>query len=292
MLSNCEDVIDIDFKLTLLNPGGWWYEQFSVDEQGLLAVFIALAVAYTLALPLYVYMRIKMQSGVEAQHPPLLLLDAAVALHYVGILLQAFHGYQYASDGEGLKALQGLAEVLEAGSNIIIMVMLIVMARGWAITSSNGPAVFSKEWMTGAGLFMCGFFSLFVIERVGRAIDERYCYDTDIGIFSLVLRTSVYIYFFISLVRSIRMEVQDKRRQFLAWFGVAASAWFLALPSAYCISQFLNPWDEMRFVISIGTVVHAIGLWILAVLVWPQMAGEYVTLTANEAVTATPYDEI
>ena len=33
MLSNCDDVIDIDFVLTLLNPGGWWYEQFSVDEQ-------------------------------------------------------------------------------------------------------------------------------------------------------------------------------------------------------------------------------------------------------------------
>lgn len=33
MLSNCDDVIDIDFALTLLNPGGWWYAHFSVDEQ-------------------------------------------------------------------------------------------------------------------------------------------------------------------------------------------------------------------------------------------------------------------
>ena len=33
MLSNCDDVIDIDFALTLLNPGGWWYQHFSVDEQ-------------------------------------------------------------------------------------------------------------------------------------------------------------------------------------------------------------------------------------------------------------------
>ena len=33
MLSNCDDAIDIDFSISLLNPGGWWYEHFSVDEQ-------------------------------------------------------------------------------------------------------------------------------------------------------------------------------------------------------------------------------------------------------------------
>lgn len=33
MLSNCEDLIDIDFKLTFINPGGWWYRHFSIDEQ-------------------------------------------------------------------------------------------------------------------------------------------------------------------------------------------------------------------------------------------------------------------
>ena len=33
MLSNCDDAIDIDFSLSLLNPGGWWYQHFSVDEQ-------------------------------------------------------------------------------------------------------------------------------------------------------------------------------------------------------------------------------------------------------------------
>ena len=33
MLSNCDDGVDIDFSLSLLNPGGWWYQHFSVDEQ-------------------------------------------------------------------------------------------------------------------------------------------------------------------------------------------------------------------------------------------------------------------
>lgn len=34
MLSNCEDALDISFRCEFLNPGGFWYEQFSYDEQG------------------------------------------------------------------------------------------------------------------------------------------------------------------------------------------------------------------------------------------------------------------
>lgn len=48
MLSNCDESINMGFTITFLNPGGWWFEQFTVDEQGLLGMFLGWALMYTI----------------------------------------------------------------------------------------------------------------------------------------------------------------------------------------------------------------------------------------------------
>lgn len=48
MLSNCDEGINLGFTITFLNPGGWWFEQFTVDEQGLLGMFLGWALMYTI----------------------------------------------------------------------------------------------------------------------------------------------------------------------------------------------------------------------------------------------------
>lgn len=296
MLSNCEDLIDIDFKLTFINPGGWWYRHFSIDEQGLLAVYMGWCVVYTAGIITYGFMQFQVHRSSDKMHPLLWLLWTGILLQYTALLLQSTHGFQYAEDGEGLKALQGIGEIVDASSNVIIMVLLLLMAKGMAVTTAGAQEDLSpaKQWLTGVMLFMSGYFSLFALERMGRAMDERYCYDSDIGVMTLVLRTSVYIYFLIALSRTIRLEEQEKRKQFLKYFGLGGSAWFMALPAAYIVSQFLDTWDQMRFVITIGTTVHTAGLCLLAALMWPQLGNEYVTVAAVDldATTNTPYDEI
>jgi len=211
MLSNCDDVIDIDFVLTLLNPGGWWYAHFSVDEQGLLGMFVGWTLIYSATVLLFVFSQIKSLDKERGVHPFMALLTAALMLEYVGIICQTWHGWTYATDGEGLVVLQAVGEVLDACSNLVIMLLLLMMARGWTVSSaaqSVHSRHFSKDWIVSMSLFMTGFLSLFILERTGRAIDARYCYDSDIGLLALMLRNAVFIYFIISLLRSYRIEVR------------------------------------------------------------------------------------
>ncbi|KAJ1486762.1 intimal thickness related receptor [Baffinella frigidus] len=205
----------------------------------------------------------------------LLMVLLGVLFQYLSVLLQAMHGIQYATDamhgiqyatdGIGLKALQGIGEVSDAASNIIIMGLLVAMAKGWSTTTAGveGDVRLSKEWISSASLFLLGFFSMSVLERVGRAMDERYCYDSDLGVLFLVLRMSVYIYFKQALVSSLRLEEVPRRKEFLWYFGIAGSVWFVALPVAYLLSQFFNPWDQMKMVLGIGTCIHTAGLMLL-----------------------------
>mmetsp|Transcript_49886 Transcript_49886/g.118757 ORF Transcript_49886/g.118757 Transcript_49886/m.118757 type:complete len:232 (+) Transcript_49886:3-698(+) len=226
-----------------------------------------------------------------------------VLFQYLSVLLQAMHGIQYATDGIGLKALQGIGEVSDAASNIIIMGLLVAMAKGWSTTTAGveGDVRLSKEWISSASLFLLGFFSMSVLERVGRAMDERYCYDSDLGVLFLVLRMSVYIYFKQALVSSLRLEEVPRRKEFLWYFGIAGSVWFVALPVAYLLSQFFNPWDQMKMVLGIGTCIHTAGLMLLGALLWPGLASDYLPVAApppdiqlQEGILSghTPYDEI
>jgi hypothetical protein len=166
---------------------------------------------YSATVLLFVFSQIKSLDKERGVHPFMALLTAALMLEYVGIICQTWHGWTYATDGEGLVVLQAVGEVLDACSNLVIMLLLLMMARGWTVSSaaqSVHSRHFSKDWIVSMSLFMTGFLSLFILERTGRAIDARYCYDSDIGLLALMLRNAVFIYFIISLLRSYRIEVR------------------------------------------------------------------------------------
>lgn len=301
MLSNCDDAIDIDFSIAFLNPGGWWWEHFSVDEQGLLPMFVGWSLVYTVAtVSLASFL---LRSAAAELHPFMVLVTAALLLECFGIYLQTWHGWVYASNGEGLVIAQALGEVMDAASNVVMMVLLFLLARGWTVTSASGlRAHFSRDWVISMAFFSAGFLSLFILERMGRAIDSRYCYDSDIGLLALVIRNAGFIYFCLALSRTLRREESEPRRGFLLGFGAAAGIWFLGLPVAYTASQFVNAWDQMKLVVAAGIAIHTSGLLLLMALVWPDLwTHKYLVLQAAAqasdqhglaADTATPYDEI
>jgi len=295
MLSNCDDGINLRFTVSYLNPGGWWYEQFTKDEQGLLEMFLGWTAMYTVGCCAYAYGQYTLYRT-QSLHPVCHILTAGIALELLCVLFQSLHGVQYASDGVGLEAIQGFAEVSDALSNAVIMVLLVLLAKGWT-TSTGGAARPAPDLENGQiaslGAMVLGFFSLYVIELMGRALDQRYCYDSDLGVFGLVLRTWVCVYFVLCISHTRNAEDSPKRREFLSWFGVAGVVWFTALPAAYFAAQFLDTWHQMRLVVSVGVTFHTLGLVGLVALTWPRNKSEYLTLVAEDVVSGTtPYDEI
>jgi hypothetical protein len=91
MASNCEDIISMDVKITLLNPGGWWTRQFSVDEQGLLPMFACYIAVYSVGTLAYVYLR-GSRLLKHSISPLEWLFIAALALEVLSVFLQTTHG--------------------------------------------------------------------------------------------------------------------------------------------------------------------------------------------------------
>ena len=175
MASNCDDVINMDLTITLLNPGGWWTRQFSVDEQGLLPMFAFYIAVYGVGTAAYLYLRRNFLF--KRAIPPLeWLFIAGLALGFLSVFLQTTHGVRYAADGVGLVALQAVAEIADAASNCAVMAALFCLAHG--LGAARDVQELPRGWILNAGAFAAGFLSLFAFDRLGRTMDQRYCYDS------------------------------------------------------------------------------------------------------------------
>ena len=56
--------IDLTFTITFLNPGGWFYSHFTVDEQGLLGMFMGWTAMYLVGCVAYGYAQYQLYRSV------------------------------------------------------------------------------------------------------------------------------------------------------------------------------------------------------------------------------------
>ena len=122
----------IHFRLVNGNPNignkNIFRYQFSSDQQDLLPVYVGLLIVYTILTPLQVYAA-KIQN-----HPIAILLAAGLSTQFVALLLINFHFCLFAANGQGVVIFKVLGEVLEIISESLFMLLLILLALGWAIT--------------------------------------------------------------------------------------------------------------------------------------------------------------
>ena len=130
-VSRCYSILFF-FRLVNGNPNignkNIFRYQFSSDQQDLLQVYVALLIVYTVLTPLQVYAA-KIQN-----HPIASLLAAGLSTQFVALLLINFHFCLFAANGKGVSLFKILGEVLEIISESLFMLLLILLALGWAIT--------------------------------------------------------------------------------------------------------------------------------------------------------------
>jgi hypothetical protein len=232
-------------------------------------MFACYIVLYSVGTVAYIYFR--GSALMTRAIPPLeWLFIAALALGFLSVFLQTTHGVRYAADGVGLLALQAVAEIADAASNCAVMAALFCLAQG--LGAARDSQELPRGWLLNAGAFAAGFLSLFAFDRLGRTMDQRYCYDSDVGAVIVVYRTAAFVYFSVALARTharaatAAAAASDGGRGWEAGAGrrgalrLVATAWFLGVPGAYCAAQLLPAWAQMRLIIGVSAALHAAAL--------------------------------
>lgn len=204
----------------------------------------------------------------------------AIVLAFLSTICEALHYLVYAGDGIGVPVILGAGDLLSMASQITLMFQCILLAKGWAITTSYLTDKYIVLLVM--ALFILSYLALFIWDKaVPNPASVLYFYESIPGIIVCALRAITWGWFIWSLRTTIRLESLPEKRVFYFMFGGAYTVWFLLLPVVVVIAVFLAPWVRFRIVTSILVTAEFLGVSALAFLMWPSRAANYFVIKAS-----------
>jgi hypothetical protein len=147
----------------------------------------------------------------------------------------------------GAPVLIGVSQVVDMGAQLLFMLLLILIAKGWTISSQkleNRRAIFIF-----LALFLFGYVSLFIWQEAGTdPTSTKYQYESVPGIILLTMRGITFGWYCICLYSTWSLESHPDKRKFYLVFGLLYSLWFIALPVIVVVATVLDPWVRAKTV--------------------------------------------
>jgi len=293
VVSNCGyDSININYEMHMYNAGeDRWTKEFSYDEQGLEGLYLFYFIVYFLGLAIHLYsVWVLIQS--RSYHPIVRLLTIAITFEFFSIFFMFIHLVVYSGNGIGVPGLFGFATFLDIVAQVVFILLLILIAKGWAITKTQLED--RKANLVMAIILFLSYLALFIWQMLGldRASDI-YVYESPPGIVVIVVRALAKLWFIYCLRLTFSEENHPTKRKFYLTFGVCYIAWFLILPLITAISAGVDPWQRMKTVYILYVTSNSVALAGLAYLLWPTRANEYFQISSHLDIAGTiPYDTI
>jgi GPR180/TMEM145, transmembrane domain len=281
------------FELTFFNAGGPWEKQFSFDEQSVAGMYTGWWIIFTLGALLHGWgCYVLYRSG--SYHPIVKILSVAVVLEWLVLFFSLIHWLIYKDDGIGAPGLYGFAELLDMSSQLLFTFLLLLVAKGWAVTHNN---ITDKKFLL---IAFCGFFvvyvALFIWHKAGQDPAETlYMYETAPGIILACLRIVLLFWFLWCLRQSHMHESNPTKKKFYAVFGGFSTLWFLVLPGTVLIAAALAPWVRFKIVISLYVTGYCAFVGGMAFLLWPSRAAEFFAISDHDlllGIEGSPYETL
>lgn len=160
------------------------------------------------------------------------------------------------------------------------MLLLLLLAKGWAITRTEltwKPVLFCI-WLVYSCiqilLYVWNMTEVDVIEE----IDE---YQTYPGWISLCFRLVVTAWFLTEL-RSTMIDENDHRKlRFYLHFGAGLLCWFVYLPVVALIALQVSALWRQKFILGISSCADFLAYAIIAHLLWPTRSQQYFQLQSE-----------
>ena len=260
----------IKFEYVARQEGG---NEFSVEMIGCLWMAVIEVVCFSLLFyKLFIDSKRYMKSA-DALHPVMITVASAMGLHFLGVVFQMLHFRFYSHDGQGLKALDVFAEILNVLSQVIATSLLILIALGYTLLHSKLgnldvviPVVFIVAVLH---VLLVGF---------GKIKDDAsfkfYENEGVVGWILLVLRILLLVWFIWAVRETSKETSGPKMSHFLGKFIVAGVVFFLSYPLIFVITAMFPPYMRYK-VMYLGSFCMRFGSYLWMVRLFFSKNGEY-----------------
>ncbi|CAH0406889.1 unnamed protein product [Chilo suppressalis] len=278
-LTKNSQTIHYDFWLVNGSPNLSLYNtllyQFSFDRQNTLELYLVFWLCYVILLPVQIY-------AVRTQkHPVTKLFTFSLVLEFIALCFNVLHTVKFAADGEGFLDLSVAGDILDIMSRTLFMLLLLLLAKGWAVTRlelTYKPLVFGVWLAYGIVhilLYVWNTTEVDIIEE----IDE---YQTWPGWLILTLRVVIMTWFVVELRNTMIYEHNMPKLNFLLHFGASSLVWFVYLPVIALIALQISPLWRFKFLLGITYSADCLAFCVMAHLLWPTRSEQYLLLAPSD----------
>jgi hypothetical protein len=173
-------------------------------------------------------------------HPVVLVLATTIAFQIGAEVMQILHLWFYRSDGQGLKTLDMLSEVLFMLSQSVQSTLLIAIAKGYTLLPCKANRMAIVKWVA--------FFSVIIhtaLVSFSKLKDETESkYHENEGVVGWILMSVRFLLLFCFLLAGqvSRKEGGSRLHGFFQWFAPAGAVYFLAYPLLFLLVQLFAPY--------------------------------------------------
>ncbi len=279
VVENFQGEIHYDINLVNGNPlqahKNVFKYQFSSDQQDLYPVYLILLLVYVILTPLQIY------ASFRQEHPIAKLLACGLLMQFLALFFINLNYSLLAFAGLDTHSLAVLGEILEILSESLFMLLLLLLAMGWALTRqplSYKNALISL-WLAYTSLLVLLYIWMKTEVDLVDDIEE---YQTVPGIITLVMRIVVMICFVLALRETMLHEYDSEKLNFFLHFGAASMVWFNYLPILSIIAVHISALWREKFLIGVSYSVDTFAYAILMHLLWPGRSQQYFLLAVKK----------
>lgn len=202
------------------------------------------------------------------------LVAGIVLLHTIGCMCATIHYSSYSDNGIGLPGFLVVADLLDTFAQAVMMVVLILIAQGWCVTSATVRDPMASRCV--AVVIALIYTTLFFWRVLGEARESTlYYYESVPGVLALVIRMFFCAYFVLSLRITWREETNPKTRNFYLVFAGLYFLWFVVLVFIVLIAAATPPVYRERTVETMYTLQNWIASAVLVILFHPLVANRF-----------------
>jgi hypothetical protein len=253
------------------------YHQVTYDRQTLFFLYLFFGIVWLVGLAVNVYSSVALARR-GAFHPIVRLFTATIVVFECSLITQFIHHAVYAQNGIGLPGLEGFGLFLDLVSDIIFMLLLVLLAQGWAVSRQGIEHRFAM--LGGALLFLVlDIILMFCMYFAISPASTAFLFVTAPGIMLLVLRIAILAAFIVLSVRSAMTELDATKKRFYVTLGGVYSVYFVSLPVVALISAVLPAYISYKITMWIYTFIKTGAFGTMLYLLLPSKAEKYFSIT-------------
>nr|XP_042896536.1 transmembrane protein 145-like [Parasteatoda tepidariorum] len=251
----------------------FWFKHFSADEFYILQIDISFLLLYIVLLLLSFIEADALRSR-HLFHRTYALYLTSVILECCGLSFTCAYYANLAKEGYALMELKLLGKVIEALSTLFLLVLLILIAKGYTVTRGRLSKITYFEIFVFLFLYILVYAVLFLYEEQffdpGKVL---YIYESPVGYGIIGLRLVGWAWFVYAV--TFTMIHYPEKSNFYTKLFLLYSIWFLAAPVVILVSTYVvRKWIREKLINAVELFISISAHFVFFVLTRPSKAKE------------------